>query len=145
MAKSKYIIIVGCGRLGSRLANKLSTEGYQVVVVDRDERKFESLSVQFSGFTVSGDASEINTLRQAEVERADMIFACTTEDNINVMVAQIAKEVFGVERAVARVYDPDLEETYRALEIETVSPTKLSADVFEQIAHNKASFIGEAS
>jgi len=144
MAKNKYIVVVGCGRLGSLLANNLSADGYQVVVIDRHERMFDGLNVQFSGFTIAGDAAELDTLRQANIEKADMLFACTTEDNVNVMVAQVAREFFEVPHVVARVYDPDLEETYRSFGIETVSPTQLSADVFKQIAQNKAHRVGEA-
>lgn len=144
MVSNKYIVVVGCGRLGSLLANNLSADGYQVVVIDRRERMFDSLSVQFSGFTITGDAAELDTLRQANIEKADMLFACTTEDNVNVMVAQVAREFFEVPYVVARVYDPDLEETYRSFGIETVSPTQLSADVFKRIAGNKARRVGEA-
>ena len=142
--KSKYIIVVGCGRLGSLLANNLSADGHQVVVIDRDERTFDNLHVEFSGFTIGGDAAELDTLRQANIQKADILLACTTEDNVNVMVAQVAREFFDVPHVVARVYDPDLEDTYRSFDIETVSPTQLSADVFKRIATNKAERVGEA-
>jgi trk system potassium uptake protein TrkA len=126
----KRIVIVGCGRLGGSLANSLSLSGHQVVVIDRKETAFEKLSVEFSGFRQPGDATELDVLKEAGVEKADVVFATTTADNINLMVAQVARHIFQVPRVVARVFDPNRESIYTAFGIETISPTKLSADAF---------------
>lgn len=130
MAESKQIVIVGCGRLGGMLANSLSRAGHQLVVIDRRAAAFDKLTVDFSGFTVLGDAVERHILEQARVGQADYLFATTTEDNINLMVAQVAKVIFNVPRVVARVYDPGREEVYAEFSIDTVSPTRLSSDAF---------------
>jgi trk system potassium uptake protein len=127
---SKYIVIVGCGRLGGMLANQLSATGNRLVVVDRREAAFDKLSTEFSGFHVLGDASELAVLREAHSSQADYLFAITTQDNINLMVAQIAKKVFKVPKVIARVYDPARETIYREFGIDTISPTKLSSDAF---------------
>jgi trk system potassium uptake protein TrkA len=132
MARSSYIVIIGCGRLGGSLANTLSAAGHRLVVIDHREVAFDKLLVEFSGFKILGDASEINVLRQAHIEQADYLFATTTTDNINLMVAQIAREVFHVPRVVARVYDPAREALYRQFGIDTISPTKLTAAAFLQ-------------
>ncbi len=130
--KSQYIVIVGCGRLGSLLAGQLSSQGHSVVVIDQREICFNNLSSEFSGFSVVGDAAEIATLRQAKVSKADCLLAVTSEDNINLMVAQIARTVFEVPTVLARVFDPAREAIYQELEIDTISPTQLSADQFLQ-------------
>ncbi len=137
MAKSYFIVIVGCGRAGGTLANNLSATGHRVVVIDRREIAFDKLSVEFSGFKIMGDASELNVLRQAKIEQANYLFATTTTDNINLMVAQIARIVFRVPNVVARVYDPAREALYREFGIATISPTKLTASAFLEFIHHK--------
>lgn len=133
MAGSHYIIIVGCGRLGSALANSLSAEGHQLVVIDLREASFDKLSTEFSGFKIAGDAVEMNVLRQAKPEQADFLFAATSKDNINLMVAQIGKIVFNIPKVVARVFDPARENIYDELGIETISPTQLSTEAFMKV------------
>jgi trk system potassium uptake protein TrkA len=130
MPSCQYIIVVGCGRLGSMLANKLSSLGSSVVVIDQDETAFKKLSIEFSGFQVSGNAAELAVLRRAKIEKADCLLATTQHDNVNFMVAQVAKTVFGVPRVVARIYDPSREQVYHQFGIETICPTKLSAEAF---------------
>lgn len=125
-----YIIVVGCGRLGRLLANQLSSIGHRVVAVDREEARFGRLSTEFSGFTIEGDAVELEILREAGIEQADCVFATTDQDNVNLMVAQVARKVFGVESVIARVFDPAHAEIYRQFEVRTISPTRLSAEVF---------------
>lgn len=130
MGSSRYVVIVGCGRLGSLLANQLSGLGSSIVVIDRDERAFEDLSTEFSGFRVTGDAAELAVLRQARIDKAECVLAITSYDNLNVMVAQVARTVFGVPKVIARVSDPSREAVYREFGIETICPTNLSAAAF---------------
>lgn len=127
-ARRLFIIIVGCGRLGSYLANRLSHDGHSVVVVDNDESAFELLSDEYSGFKVEGDATELAVLKEAKLDEADWLIATTREDNINLMAAQIAKEVFHVKRVIARDFEPERETIYRELDIETVCPTTIAGD-----------------
>ncbi len=129
-SKSTYVLIIGCGRLGSTLANHLSAIGHKVVILDRRENAFDKLTSVFSGFRVVGDATEIQTLREAKIEQAQVLFATTTHDNNNLMVAQIAKTLFAVPTVVARVYEPAHEQIYQQLGIETISPTKLATSAF---------------
>jgi len=130
MTAYRYIVIVGCGRLGSILANHLSRQGRNVVVVDRDEAAFKNLSAEFSGFQVTGDAAELAVLRRAGIEEADCLLAVTRHDNVNLMVAQVARTVFGVLKVIARVFDPSRQAVYDQFGIETICPTLLSADTF---------------
>lgn len=124
------IVIVGCGRLGSMLANRLSRQGRNVVVVDSDRDAFENLTTEFSGFTVTGDAAEMDVLRRAHLDRAGCVLAATRHDNVNLMVAQVARVVFGVPRVIARVFDPQRGSVYREFGIDTICPTSLTADAF---------------
>lgn len=118
-----YVIIVGCGSVGAALANTLAGEGHDVVVVDRNSDAFERLGSGFNGMTVVGTGIDEDVLRKAGIEHADALAAVTSNDSTNIMVAQIAQELFHVPRVVARVFDPDKEFAYHELGLDTVSPT----------------------
>lgn len=126
----KYIIIVGCGRLGSILANRLSKEGHSVVVIDRDANAFRKLSADFSGYQIHSNTVEIAALREAQIEKADCLLATTDRDNVNMMVAQIARTIFHVPVVLARVYEPAHEFIYHELDVKIISPTHLAATAF---------------
>ena len=130
MKNSLYIVIIGCGRLGSILANQLSRVGHSVVVIDTDDATFDDLSPDFSGFRVVGDATQIAVLKEAKLKNADVLFAATHEDNVNLMVAQVARKVFNVQHVLARVFDPRREQVYDQLGIETICPTAVAAEMF---------------
>ncbi|PKN66028.1 MAG: potassium transporter TrkA [Deltaproteobacteria bacterium HGW-Deltaproteobacteria-15] len=137
MKNNLYIVIVGCGRVGSDLANRLSLEGHAVVVIDRDESAFGALSPDFSGFRIEGDASHLSVLKEAKLPQADVLIATTHEDNVNLMVAQVARKIFRVPQVSARVFDPRREQVYARLGIETVCPTSLAANVFLAAIHGE--------
>ena len=130
MIPYRYIVIVGCGRLGSILANQLSRRGRNVVVIDREASAFDNLSSEFSGFRVTGDAAELAILREAKIDEADCLLAVTRHDNVNLMVAQVGKVLFGIPKVMARVYDPSRVALYQEFGIETICPTQISADMF---------------
>jgi trk system potassium uptake protein TrkA len=133
MAKnSLYIVIVGCGRLGSYLANHLSGVGHSVVVIEKDEANFDNLSPDFSGFRLGADATHLEVLKQAKLDKADVFVATTREDNVNLMVAQVARKVFSVSIVLARVFDPKREQIYTQLGIRTICPTSVAAELFLQ-------------
>lgn len=125
-----YIIVAGCGRLGATLASELSGKGNSVVVIDRDPTRFAALTAEFSGFHLAGDAIEQEVLRSAKIEQADCFLATTNHDNINLMLAQVAKVIYGVPLVMARIYDPLRRPVYERLGIDTISPTELSAQEF---------------
>jgi len=125
-----YVVVVGCGRLGALLAGRLSQAGSNVVVIDRDEAAFENLAPEFSGFHITGDAVEMEVLQAAKVQQAGCLLAVTEDDNVNLMVAQVAHELFAVPKVLARLYDPRREPVYREFGIETISPTRLTAEAF---------------
>ena len=130
MDSQRYIVVVGCGRLGARLANQLSRDGNSVVAIDTKESAFANLSSDFSGFRLQGDATQMAVLREARMDKADILVATTREDNVNLMVAQVAREIFGVSQVLARLFDPKREAAYARLGIETISPTTLASEAF---------------
>ena len=137
-----YILIIGCGKLGSYLAGLLSKEGKDVVIIDKAEEAFKSLNEDFSGFTLAGDATEIEVLERAKINKADVVVTTTEDDNINVMIAQIAKKSYSVPCVLARLFEPARENIYREFGIETICPTILSAAYFkEKILGNEGSSI----
>lgn len=123
-----FVIIVGCGRLGSLVANRLSLVSHHVTVIDQRASAFSALSPEFSGFRLEGDATEFATLREADVRQADVVVVATESDNINLMVGQVARKLFGVQRVIARVDDPGREQIFYELDIETICPATLVGD-----------------
>ncbi|RJP71396.1 MAG: TrkA family potassium uptake protein [Candidatus Abyssobacteria bacterium SURF_17] len=123
-----FVVIIGCGRLGSRLAIEASKGGMNVVVVDKNKRAFDLLTAEFSGFQVVGDASNQEVLRSAKISDADIVAAVTDNDNVNLMVAQAAKHLFGVGKVLARVTDPLKAEIYAQLGLKVLCPATVAAD-----------------
>jgi len=136
MKNNKYIVVVGSGRVGSQLANQLSRDGNSVVVIDIDEAKFNDLSPDFSGFRIQGDATHITVLKEAKLKKADVLIATTHEDNVNLMVAQVAQKIFNVPHVLARVFDPKREEVYAQLGIDTICPTSVAVGMFLSAVSN---------
>ena len=93
LERKERVIIVGCGRLGRRLATMLSDKGYQVIVIDNDETAFSKLPETFGGFTIKADGIDVDTLKYADIDEASMLVACTGNDNLNSLIAQIASRI----------------------------------------------------
>ena len=122
-----YVIIVGCGRVGSELAKLLSSEGHDVVVIDRNPVSFERLGGTFNGLTSVGNGFDLNLLKQVGIEKADAFCAVTNGDNTNLVSAQVAKKIFKVPKVIARVYDPQRAHIYSSLGLDVISGTILFA------------------
>jgi trk system potassium uptake protein len=122
-----YVIIVGCGRVGSELAKLLSSEGHNVIVIDRSVSSFDRMGSGFNGLTLVGNGFSLNLLKQAGVEKADAFCAVTNGDNTNLISAQVAKKIFKVPKVFARVYDPQRANIYTALGLDIMSGTILFA------------------
>ncbi len=120
------VMIVGCGTVGSGLANQLDKEGHNVIVLDRDQQTFRRLSEKFSGERIVGNGLIEEFLRPVLEEKTDFLFVVTNKDNINLMIAQKAKRRFEIGRVIARVHDSHLARLYKQeLGLETVCPTDL--------------------
>ncbi len=122
-----YVIIIGCGRVGSELAKLLSGEGHDVVIVDKNPESFARLGDTFNGLTITGNGFEPELLKQAGIEKADAFCAVTNGDNTNLVSSQVAKKIFKVPRVFARIYDPQRANIYTALGLNIISGTILFA------------------
>ncbi len=122
-----YVIVVGCGRVGSELANLLASEGHNVVIIDKNPASFERLGGVFNGLTVIGNGFDLSLLKQAGIEKTDAFCAVTNGDNTNLVAAQVAKKIFNVPKVIARVYDPKRAHIYSALGLDIISGTILIA------------------
>lgn len=123
-----HIIITGCGRVGAYLAQFLAYEGHNVVVIDRDASAFNRLGSAFNGITLQGVAFDEQLLQEAGIRTADALAAVTNYDNTNMMTAEIASNIFHVPNVIARLYNPDKEQTFHKLGIEHVCGTTLLAE-----------------
>ena len=125
---------MGCGRVGARVAILLDNGGHRVSVIDVDSKAFRRLPPDFRGETVIGTGIDEDILRLAGIEEADAFVAVTNGDIRNIMAAQVARHVFGIEEVVCRIYDPVREDTYRRLGLTTVCPTTtIAAQVLDQV------------
>ncbi len=135
-----FVLVVGCGRVGSAIAKQMLIEGNEVSVLDEDPEAIALLnqgqeaSWEDAGgrFTV-GTALEIDALLEAGVEQADTFIASTNGDNTNLVIAQIAQRRFGVQRVIARVLDPARAAWYAEQGLETICPTQYAISEFDKV------------
>lgn len=123
-----HVVILGCGRVGVLLARSLEASGHTVAVIDQDARSFERLGANFSGQRITGVGFDRDTLSEAGCDRAGAFAAVSSGDNSNIIAARVARETFGVERVVARIYDPRRADVYERLGIPTVRTVRWTAD-----------------
>ncbi len=122
------VIVVGCGRVGSQLANLLSIDGHNVTVIDKDADSFRRLGTTFNGVTLKGLGFDEDILEEAGIRNCDAFAAVTNLDNTNLMAAEVARKIFGVKQVVARLYNPQRERTYQQLDLDYVCGTTLVAE-----------------
>ena len=133
-----FILIVGCGRVGSSVARAMLRDGHEVSCLDEDpesharlevglEKSWEDLGGQFT----VGTGLEIDALLEAGIEKADAFIASTDGDNTNIVISQIAKRRFGVRTVIARVLDPYRAEWYEEQGVHTICPTRAAIDMLE--------------
>lgn len=122
------IIVVGCGRIGSKLAHDLSLGGHHVTVIDSNPAAFDRLGPGFKGEKIIGVGYDRDVLIRAGIERADGFAAVTSSDEANVTVARLARQMFQVPKVVARVYEPGKAKIYRRLGLQTISPIELGSN-----------------
>ncbi len=121
------IVILGCGRVGARLANRLHAQGHQVAIIDKSPDAFSRLSPEFGGEAILGTGIDGEVLEQAGIEQADVFITVTEDDNINIMASQMAQLIYRVKKVITRIYDPAREKVFRELGLTTVCPTEMTA------------------
>ena len=122
-----HIVILGCGRVGSLLAAWLDQQGHSVAVVDQEPSAFRKLGPDFTGITVKGVGFDRETLESAGITRAHAFAAVSSGDNSNILAARVARETYGVEHVIARIYDPKRAAVYQRLGIPTVATVTWTA------------------
>lgn len=132
-----YIIIVGCGRLGSILSEELSDAGHNVSVIDNESKKLDALGSGFNGLSVKGVEYDNNVLKEAGIGHADYIISLTNDDNLNITVSLVAKEIFKVNRVLARVNEPRKKDVYELLDIEMINPTEIISYIIKSKIEEK--------
>ena len=134
MAKSNILknktLICGCSSLGATITNKYSSEGKNLMVIDIEPKNFERLSDRFSGYTITGDVSDLAVLEEAGISSAKEIVITTDNDNLNLYVAHIARKIYGVPNIYVRLSEPDNEVLLKGMDIKAIYPLELSYDKF---------------
>ena len=123
-------IIVGCSSLGATITNKFSSEGKNLMVVDKNPKNFERLSDRFSGFTITGDVSDLEVLEEAGIASCSEIVIVTNDDNLNLFVAHVARKIYDVPNIYIRLTEPDNEMLLKGMDIKAIYPLELSYDKF---------------
>ncbi|MDO9456527.1 TrkA family potassium uptake protein [Nocardioides sp.] len=123
-----HVVIMGCGRVGSTLARSLEDRNHTVAVIDSEPDAFRRLGPAFNGDKVTGYGFDQQVLEKAGIKRADAFAAVSSGDNSNIIAARVAREQFGIQQVVARIYDPGRAEVYQRLGITTVATVKWTAD-----------------
>jgi trk/ktr system potassium uptake protein len=123
-----HVVIMGCGRVGSTLARYLEDRSHSVAIIDANPEAFRRLGANFSGEMVTGYGFDRTVLRNAGIERAGAFAAVSSGDNSNIIAARVAREMFGLDNVVARIYDPRRAAVYQRLGIATVATVRWTAD-----------------
>ena len=126
-----YILVIGCGRLGSTIAQDLSNYGHDICVIDRSAEKLSTLGSGFNGQRIRGIEFDNDNLLAGGITQADVLLAITPDDNINITVSLVASKIFHVPKIIARVNDPSRKYIYDTLGIEVINPTQLSAEILK--------------
>lgn len=129
LLKNKALII-GCGRLGASIANKISKEGKNVLIIDRSESSFELLDDSFSGYKIVGDVTDTATLEEAYITSAKDVVIATGDDNVNLFLVYLSREIYDVPNIYVRLDDPDLASLLDGKRVNVILPFQLSLDKF---------------
>ena len=123
-----HVVVMGCGRVGTLIAQRLEKAGHSVAIIDQNRESFRRLGSNFDGATVTGVGFDRDTLLEAGIDRADAFAAVSNGDNSNILAARVARETYNVKNVVARIYDPGRAEIYQRLGIPTVATVVWTAD-----------------
>lgn len=126
-----YIIIAGCGKVGSSVAKEFVDDGHDVVIIDKDKERLELLGTGLNALRIAGIEYDIDILREARIDECDLFLALTQNDSINIISCQMAKKIFNVEKVIAKVSDVNKEHIYMSLGIDYISPIKLGIEAIK--------------
>src|SRR5574341_45703 len=131
------IIVMGCGRVGEQVSLLMEQDGHEVTVIDSDGDALRRLGPKFKGRKIKGVGFDHSVLIEADIHNADAFAATSSSDNVNIVAARIARNIFRVPRVIARLYDPRRAEIYQRLGLLTISSTNLGAErIRELLTHS---------
>ena len=133
MKEDENVLVIGCGRLGSSIANIISNRNKSVSIIDISKDSFRKLSPSFGGLVLEGDATDLEVLKEAQMQKPNVVVVATNNDNINIMVAQMVKKIFDVNKVIIRLYDPERECIFKGMGIHSIFPVQLSANEVDKI------------
>ena len=133
---NNYTIIIGCGILGIDLAVKICNNE-DVLIIDNNVDAFNNLPSNFCGKTLVASGTDIDILKNAKIKNATSVISVTNDDNVNIMISLLAREMFDVKNVIARLYNPNKKRIYEEFEIQTICPTLISSDVITKLMNNK--------
>lgn len=131
--QERNILIIGCGRLGATLASTFSERKLPVTIIDRKRENFRKLDPSFAGISIEGDATVMEVLMEAGVKNMSDVLVVTDNDNTNLFIAQMVKNVFQIEEVMIRIYDPEKQCIIKDSEIKTIFPAVLATEAVEKI------------
>ena len=126
--RSVHFVIMGCGRVGAALAHSLEKNGHSVAIIDQNPESFRRLAPTFTGKKVTGLGFDRDTLEQAGIDEAYAFAAVSDGDNSNILVARVARETFGIENVIARIYDPRRAKIYERLGVPTIATVEWATE-----------------
>src|SRR6266498_4820436 len=122
------LIVIGCGRVGSTVAKRFASEGWEVTAVDEKETALTRLGENWTGGFIVGHGMDTSVLREAGIEEADAVVVATDGDNTNLVIGQVAQKRFGIDCTVVRILDPARADFYRERGLRTICPTSTAID-----------------
>ena len=131
-AENVKLIVIGCGRVGSTIAKRFASEGWEVTAVDEKETALNRLGEDWTGGFIVGHGMDTAVLREAGVEDADSVVVATDGDNTNLVIGQVAQKRFGIECTVVRILDPARADFYRQRGMRTICPTSTAIDALTE-------------
>lgn len=132
--RRKTVIIAGCSRFGASLSGEVSEHGNNVIVVEKDGGAFRKLPANFSGFQIVGNVLDPDVLEEAGIWKASVVVAATNDDNVNCMLAQMARRIYDIEEVFVRLNDTDKEHLIGGLNIRAIYPARLSVEKFWELS-----------
>ncbi|MBN2120235.1 MAG: TrkA family potassium uptake protein [Candidatus Omnitrophica bacterium] len=132
-----YIIIVGCGSVGAKLAQDFSLSRDNVVVIDKSRKALGRLSVPFNGRTLIGDAMDLKILQESGISSCDAIFVLTGNENFNLVLGQIAQKMFKVKKVIVQMFSFSKEEAFKKKDLVIINRTNLFLGRFKECIYKK--------
>ena len=126
------LIVIGCGRVGSTIAKRFASEGWDVTAIDEKESALNRLGEDWTGGFIVGHGMDAAVLREAGIEEADSVVVSTDGDNTNLVIGQVAQKRFGIECTVVRILDPARADFYRERGLRTICPTSTAIDALSE-------------